>query len=888
MMRQYQELRARFPGTLLMFRLGDFYELFGDDAAVAARELEITLTSREIGKGRRIAMCGVPHHAVEGYLARLVDRGYRVAICDQLEDPRKARGLVKRDVVRVITPGTVIEQNLLPHHANNFLVAVCQGPDAWGLAAADLSTGEFQVTELAGPARGMRLAEELARLGPREVLVSEPARDAVQELTGAGLPLTVLDAWKFDELSARQRLQEHLGVVSLDGFGCAHLPAAIAAAGALLQYLKDTQFSPLAHIRRITTYAPDGGLVLDAATRRNLEIVRNQRDGGVQGTLLWVLDDTKTTMGARRLRQWLLRPLTSVEAIVRRLDAVEEFVRESRMRAALRGVLAGLADLERLIGRVGHGSANARALVALALSLRRLPGLSAALQHAAAAQTRECAGLIHGHDEVASLIERAIVEHPPATVQEGGVIRDGYSPDLDALRGATREGKDWIARVEADERARTGIKSLKVGFNKVFGYYIEVSKANLHLVPGDYVRKQTLTGGERFITEAMKEREAAILGAEERMAELEYGLFVEVRDQVAARADALLQTARAVADLDALLSLAEVAAASSYVRPQITDDPVLEITDGRHPVVERMLVGDRFVPNDVRLSSHERAVLIVTGPNMAGKSTYLRQCALITLMAHVGAFVPATSARVGLVDRIFTRVGAVDDIATGRSTFLVEMQEVGNILHHATPRSLVILDEVGRGTSTYDGMSIAWAVVEYLHDHGGSRTLFATHYHELTELGTLLPRVHNVNVLVKEEGDRVVFLRKVADGGADRSYGIHVAQLAGLPAAVIAHAQRILRQLEAASQTVREPGEAFLPPVPSRASGALQLPLPLQPVSPTEEALMSLTLESMTPLEAMQALHTLREQVRQRLASMHATPHGGKVVRMKRHGPKQP
>ncbi|HXF81882.1 MAG TPA: DNA mismatch repair protein MutS, partial [bacterium] len=499
---------------------------------------------------------------------------------------------------------------------------------------------------------------------------------------------------------------------------------------------------------------------------------------------------------------------------------------------------------------------------------------------------RELAGQIHDHDEIASLIERAVTDHPPAGLQEGGVIRDGYHAELDTLRQAAREGKSWIAQLEAAERARTGIKSLKIGFNKVFGYYLEVSKPNLHLVPADYIRKQTLTGAERFITAAMKEREAAILGAEERIAALEYELFVALREQVAAHAERLLATARAVAELDALLSLAEVADTAGYVRPEIVDEPVLEITQGRHPVVERTLSGERFVPNDVALNAHDRAVLIVTGPNMAGKSTYLRQCALIALLAHAGSFVPAAAARVGLVDRIFTRVGAVDDIATGRSTFLVEMQEVANILHHASPRSLVILDEVGRGTSTYDGMSIAWAVVEHLHDRIGCRTLFATHYHELIELAQLLPRVRNVNVLVQEEGDRVVFLRRVVEGGADRSYGIHVAQLAGLPPEVIAHAQRILRQLEA-SQTAREP-DGVLPPVPSRASAAWQLPLPLQPLSAVEEALLALSLEAMTPLDAMAALHALREQLRARLASPHTAPHGGKVVRLKRHGPKQP
>jgi DNA mismatch repair protein MutS len=607
----------------------------------------------------------------------------------------------------------------------------------------------------------------------------------------------------------------------------------------------------------------------------------------VQGTLLWVLDETKTSMGARRLRQWVLQPLIDPAAITARLDAVEELVGGPRRGMALAGALTGLADLERLMGRIGHGSANARDLVALASALRKIPALRDTLDGADAITLQSLARSLGDHAATAALIETAIVDHPPATLQEGGIIRAGYDAALDGVRDAMRTGKAWIARLESEERARTGIRSLRVGFNKVFGYYIEVSRSNLHLVPADYIRKQTLTGAERFITQAMKEQEAIILSAEERMAGLEYELFSRVRDQVAADAAAVLDTARAAAELDALRSLAGVAAARRYVRPEVSPDPVLEIRGGRHPVVERVLTEERFVPNDVTLDAHSRAILIVTGPNMAGKSTYLRQSALIVLLAHIGSFVPAEAARIGLTDRIFTRVGAVDDIATGRSTFLVEMQEVGHILHHATRRSLIILDEVGRGTSTYDGMSIAWAVVEYLHDHVGARTLFATHYHELTELGALLPRVHNVNVLVKEEGDRVVFLRKVADGGADRSYGIHVAQLAGLPPAVIEHAQRILRNLEAAS---RIPGadEPFLPPVPARASGALQLPLPLQPISPVEEALIALSLESMTPLEAMQALHQLREQVRQRLSSAHATAHGGKVVRMKRHGPKQP
>ncbi len=885
MMHQYQQLKARFPGTLLMFRLGDFYELFYDDARVAARELEITLTSREVGKGRRIPMCGVPYHALETYLSRLVERGHRIAICDQLEDPRRAKGLVRRDVVRVVTPGTVIEPSLLPQHANNYLVAVASGDQRWGVAAADLSTGEFLVTELSGDTRNTRLTEELARFSPREVLVPDTERDELGVLVGPDVRLTALEWSRFDPSSARKILTEHFGVVSLDGFGCEELPAATSAGGVLLQYLKETQFSPLTHITGIVTYSPEAYLILDASARANLEIVRSLRDGSTDGTLIEILDETKTSMGARKLRQWLLQPLLEREAIVLRQDAVEFFVQTHRLRQALGVALAGIADLERLTGRIGHGSANARDLVALAGSLRKLPSLARVLEQVPTELLRRLTEQIGTHQEVAILIETAIVDQPAISVQDGGVIRDGYNPELDERRKVAREGKDWIARLEAQERARTRIKSLKVGFNKVFGYYLEVSKSNISLVPSDYLRKQTLANAERFITEAMKEREALILGAEERIAELEYALFCEVRDRVAAHAAEILQSARAVADLDVLVALAEVAATFRYVRPEILDEPILDIRAGRHPVVERTLQGERFVPNDLQVSSSDRSVLIVTGPNMAGKSTYLRQAALIVLMAQIGSFVPAESARIGLADRVFTRIGAMDDIATGRSTFLVEMQEVANILHHATRHSLIILDEVGRGTSTYDGMSIAWAVVEYLHDHAGARTLFATHFHELTELGMLLPRVHNVNMLVQEEGDRVVFLRKVVDGGADRSYGIHVARLAGLPHSVIEHAQRILRNLEAAS-SARTPDEPFLPPIPSRATGALQLPLPLETFSPVEESLLTLSLESMTPLEAMSTLHALREQVRQRMRTSRESPHAGKVVRMKRHGPK--
>ena len=884
MLRQYHELKARYPGALLLFRLGDFYELFYEDARLAAGILDITLTSREVGKGTRIPMCGVPHHALDAYLSRLIDRGYRVAICEQLEDPRLAKGLVKRDVVRVVTPGTVIEAAALPRGANQYLAAVLPGDARWGLAVCDLSTGEFQITEVSGDTAAARAAEELARMDPREVLVPADSRERLVSLVRPGITLTDLERWRFDLSLARQGLLAHFGVATLDGFGAEGLTAAVAAAGALLQYLKDTQLSPLTHIQRMVTYTLDDGLILDERTRRNLEVTRSLADGGVAGSLLSVLDETVTSMGARKLRQWLLQPLARREPLVHRLDAVEHFVQHPQLRESVRRGLKGMADLERLVGRAGHGSAAPRDLVALAAAVRRLPALAESFRDVTVPLLYELIGAIGTHDDVAALIERAIVDDPPATLEDGGVIRDGFHDELDALRRAARTGKTWIADLEAAERHRTGIRSLKIGFNKVFGYYIEVSNANLAAVPSEYVRKQTLTTAERFITPDMKEQEAAILGAEERSTALEGELYRSVRDTVAQAAGPLLQTARAVAELDALAALAEVAAVSHYVRPRIVDDPVLEIRGGRHPVVERTLP-ERFVPNDLHLSAADRAIVLVTGPNMAGKSTYLRQAALIVLMAQVGSFVPADTATIGLADRIFTRVGAVDDLATGRSTFLVEMQEVAHILHHATPRSLIILDEVGRGTSTYDGMSIAWAVVEYLHDHVGARTLFATHYHELTELGSLLPHVHNVNMLVKEEGDTVIFLRRVADGGADRSYGIHVGRLAGLPGAVIEQAQRILHRLEAnAGGTAAD--EPFLPPIPSRALGVQQLPLPLDRLSPVEESLLTMSLESMTPLDAMAALHELIEQVRRRVAAAEATDRGSKVVRIKRHLPK--
>ncbi|MDQ7850214.1 MAG: DNA mismatch repair protein MutS, partial [Armatimonadota bacterium] len=856
MMRQYHQLKARLPGTLLLFRLGDFYELFYDDAKTAARELEIVLTSREVGKGRRIPMCGVPYHAAMGYVARLVERGYRVALCDQVEDPRRAKGLVRREVTRIITPGTVMDESLLPPRASIYLAALAGHGERWGLAAADLSTGEFLVTEVPS-AQWPRLREEIARLEPREILVSAGAAEALRT-TLAPAHLTPLEEWRWDPATAGRILQEHFRVHSLEGFGCATLPAATTAAGVLLHYLQQTQLSPLEHLRGLRTYTLDDYLVLDEGTRRHLEILRNQRDGGVRHTLLEVLDRTVTTMGGRLLRSWLTQPLREEAAIGARLDAVQELLQQPALRSAVRDALKAIADLPRLVGRIGHGSAGPRDLVTLRLSLERLPALRATLAEATAPRLRHLAGEVEDHAAAAALVARAIVDDPPAS-RQGGVIRDGYDADLDSLRRAAREGKRWIADLEAVERARTGIKSLRVGYNKVFGYYIEVSKPNLRLVPPDYVRKQTLTAAERFITAEMKEREAQILGAEGRMAEVEARLVAEVRQEVAAHAPAIQRTAAALAEWDVLAALAEVAAVRGYTRPVLTTAPVLRVRAGRHPVVEAALPAGAFVPNDLEMDVDQRAILIVTGPNMAGKSVYCRQAALLTIMAQIGSFVPAEEAVVGITDRIFTRVGATDDTALGRSTFLVEMQETAQILHNATRASLVILDEVGRGTSTYDGMSIAWAVVQYLHDQIGARTLFATHFHELTELAALLPRVHNVNVLVREEGEEVVFLHRVVAGAADRSYGIHVARLAGIPPPVIEQARRVLAHLEAA---VGPGAEGVAAPLPGRARGARQIPLPLEVPSPVEQELLALAVETLTPLEALNRLSELRERVR--------------------------
>ena len=887
MLRQYYQLKEEHPGCILLFRLGDFYEMFGEDAKLASRLLQITLTSREVGKGQRIPMCGVPYHSVEGYVAELVRSGHKVAICEQVEDPRTAKGVVRREVIRVVTPGTILEAEMLEAKENNYLAAVCRHPQksrspgrlielpqtAFGLAVCDLSTGEFSCTEMSGEDALSLLKDELGRISPAEILLDpsffEPAaREELEVVMGAGARLAESYPGAGVSLeTARRRLLEHFKTESLEGFGCEHLPAAVRAAAAVIEYLTQTQKSRLAQIARLTTYSVGGLMLLDPSTRRNLELTRTLRTNERRGTLLWVLDKTLTAMGGRLLRRWIEAPLVEAAAINTRLGAVKELVEDPALRRAIREGLERVHDIERLTGRIAHGSANARDLVALKESLLALPSLKEALLGAAAStRLRELAEELDPCREIAADIGRTLVDDPPVSVTEGGLIRPGFSKEVDELTRAKREGKAWIAELEKRERERTQIKSLKVGFNKVFGYYVEVTKPNLHLVPADYERRQTLAHAERFVTPELKEKEALILGAEERVIELEYQLFTELRARVGSHTPRLQQLARNLAELDVYASLAEVAVERGYVCPVVDEEDRIEIREGRHPVVEATLPGSSFVPNDLVLDSETR-IVILTGPNMAGKSTYLRQAALIVLMAQIGSFVPAAEARIGVVDRIFTRVGASDDLATGQSTFMVEMNEVANILNHATEKSLVILDEVGRGTSTFDGLSIAWAVTEYLHNHERVRpkTLFATHYHELTELESLLPRVKNYSVAVREEGGEILFLRRIVRGGADQSYGIEVARLAGLPGPLIERARQILAELESGEAERRRALEApaATGAANGRSRGAVQLPLFTEP-DPVIAALEQVDIDRLTPLDALNLLARLAAEVRRR------------------------
>jgi len=858
LMRQYAAIKKEHPSALLFFRLGDFYELFFDDAVLAARELQITLTSRNKEKGLAVPMCGVPYHAAEGYISKLIRKGYKVAVCDQVEDARLAKKLVRREVTRVITPGTAADSSL-GSEENNFLGAVAQSGDRAGFAALDLSTGEFRATEFQGQDAAKRIQDELQQLRPKEILYASSMPLFELESSHAAYAETPLDDWIFAGDHAIPLLENHFGVMSLEGFGLAGKPAAAAAAGAILHYVRTTQRGSLEHVDRIGFYERQNCLVLDAVTVRNLELIEPLFAGGEGVTVFRAIDVTVTPMGKRLLRAWLLRPSIDRAQINARLDAVEVLVKTTIACEELRRALEGILDLERLLSRVTLETANPRDVLALAASLGKIPAVRAALEKLPMARLAALYELVDPLGDLRERIEKTLVPEPPISLSEGGVIQAGVQAELDELRNLSRNSKQYVAQLEHRERERGGIASLKVKFNSIVGYYIEVSKPNLHLVPADYERKQTLVNAERFTTPELKEYEAKILDAEEKIVEIERRLFAELRAAIAAEAKRIRQTALALAEIDTLAALAHLAARRNYCRPQFDGGSDIEIVEGRHPVIEMQEMSggtERFVPNDLYLNASTHAVLILTGPNMGGKSTYLRQTALIVILAQMGSFVPARSARLAITDRVFTRIGASDNLARGRSTFMVEMTETAAILHTATPRSLVLLDEVGRGTSTYDGLAIAWAAVEYIHSRTRAKTLFATHYFELTELAERLSGVKNFHVSVKETGGGVVFLRKVEPGAADRSYGIEVAKLAGLPYEVIQRAREVLAEHEEAEARLTDElatGETYT------RSAQLTIFTPLS--QPVVEKLREVDLNHLTPLEALNLLAELKKQI---------------------------
>jgi len=893
LMKQYQDVKRRHPDAILFFRVGDFYEMFFEDAVTASKILEIALTSRDKSKEDAVPLCGIPYHAASNYIAKLIRAGKSVAVCDQVEDPALAKGLVRREVVRVVTPGTLVEPDLLTAAENNYLASAAFSANGGGLAFVDLSTGEFTLTQFDGPAAEEAVIAELARLEPKEILISEagPARIEPWLNRPEAAPISSARLCRFSEHAfdpgrARQALLDHFHLQSLDGFGCEEFPIAVAAAGALLRYLQETQLTALGHLNRLKPYRRKDQLVLDAVAQRNLELTRRLVDGRTEGSLLWALDRTLTPMGGRLFRQWLLQPLVDIGAIRERQDAVEAFRIETTRRASLRSILKGIADLERIIGRISLGTAHARDLVQLKNSIAPLPSVHKLLTEpdpgGPAAGTNVLLDSIRdAWDDLGDLqsrIRETMVDAPPPGLRDGGLIRDGVDPGLDELNATSRDGKRWISALEARERERTGIESLKVRYNQVFGYYIEVTKTRLSRVPENYHRKQTLVNAERFITPELKDLETKVVGAEERGRALEAEIFERLRAEIAAAAARVQAMARSVALLDVLSMLAEVAALEHYVRPEVHDGDEIRILDGRHPMLERLLPrSGRFIPNDALLDRKDNRLLIITGPNMAGKSTFMRQVALIVILAQTGAFVPAAEARIGIVDRIFTRIGASDDLMGGRSTFMVEMTEMAAILNQASARSLILLDEIGRGTSTFDGLSIAWAAAEYLHDpaHSGARTLFATHYHQLTELALTFPGIKNYNIAVREWNDEIIFLRKIVAGGADRSYGIQVARLAGLPPEVITRAKEILANLESGElNEFGQPRLASPSGSTSDDSNSRQIDLLAgrngrsHPASPGTDPVLediyrelrTMDLDHLTPLEALNRLHELKKR----------------------------
>ncbi|MBQ7506754.1 MAG: DNA mismatch repair protein MutS [Lachnospiraceae bacterium] len=859
MMQQYLKTRSEYPGCILFYRLGDFYEMFFDDAITVSRELELTLTGKSCGAKERAPMCGVPYHAADTYLARLVKKGYSVAICEQVEDPKTAKGLVRREVTRIVTPGTNIDPLHLDETKNNYLCTIYFSQEHYGLSAIDVSTGEFLATETTDQDQ---LFDELIRFDPKEILCNEsfrmsgfPEEALLKRIKAA---VHVVDENSFLEEHVKVILTTHFHVSSIDGLGLMDMPYAAAAAGAVLTWLFETQKNSLAQVLSIRPYQRSAFLMLDSTTRRNLELTETLREKERKGSLLWVLDRTRTAMGARRLRSMIHSPMVDKLRIEERLDAVEELKEKAIPREELREYLGSVYDLERLLTRITYQTANARDLLSFKSSLSLLPAVKTILQELEAPLFQEFAAGFDPMQDLFTLVEEAIVEEPPLTIREGGIIKEGYNTEADRLKSAETDGTGWLKELEEKEREATGIKNLRVRYNKVFGYYIEITNSALDKVPERYIRKQTLTTGERYITPELKEMEDTILGAREKLIALEYELFCSIRDRIAGEVVRIKKTADILALLDAVASLSHVASANRYVRPAITEDGCIRIKNGRHPVVEKMAGAKQFVPNDCFLDGNENRISIITGPNMAGKSTYMRQVALIVLMAQMGSFVPAESASIGLTDRIFTRVGASDDLASGQSTFMVEMTEVANILHNATKNSLLILDEIGRGTSTFDGLSIARAVVEHISNPSllGARTLFATHYHELTELEGKLFNVHNYRIAVKESGDSIVFLRKIVPGGADKSYGIEVARLAGVPESVTRRAEEIAEELNRKEPQETRGTQAFPEEEPVQLS--LFDPLP----DPVIDEIKNLDLTNMTPLEALNCLHRLQEELK--------------------------
>ena len=864
MMQHYLATKEKYKDCILFYRLGDFYEMFFDDAVNVSRELELTLTGKDCGQEQRAPMCGIPYHAAESYIAKLVQNGHKVAICEQLEDPKLAKGIVKRDVIRVVTPGTVTESNLLEEKRNNFIMSIFKKGIFFGIAVCDISTGDFYSAEIKEENNFERLLDEISRYSPSEIIANEMLYDCGEEISKIkerfDVYISTEDEEKFseetEEIYMQYALSDDKGNIIKD---LEKRPFAVAAINGLIKYIEDTQKTKLEHINKITIYTITKYMSLDINARRNLELTEKMRDKSKKGTLLWVLDKTATSMGGRLLRRWISDPLIDVKEINNRLEAVKEFKDDIILRGELSSSLKGVYDIERLAGKISYGSANARDLNSLKSSASKLPAIKNMLANAKSGMLRKIYDDLDTLDDIFQLIDKAIVDEPPILITEGGIIKMGYSPEIDELKTAMIDGKTWLVQLEAREREETGIKGLKVGYNKVFGYYLEVTKSYLSQVPDRYIRKQTLTGGERYITEELKELESKVLGAEEKVVALEYKAFSEIREHIKSQIQRLQKSAMAVSQLDVLCSFAQVAEDFNYCMPEVDDSGIIDIKDGRHPVIEKMLPSGAFVANDTYLDKDSNRVSIITGPNMAGKSTYMRQVALITLMAQIGSFVPATSAHIGVVDKIFTRVGASDDLSMGQSTFMVEMMEVANILKEATANSLVVLDEIGRGTSTYDGLSIAWAVAEYIENKEkcGAKTLFATHYHELTQLEDTLEGVKNYSIAVKEKGEDIIFLRKIIPGGTDESYGVHVARLAGVPKAVTQRANEILKKIERKNVLVNKAQEKE---DKKQVSG--QLDLYNFKLAEIAHELDKVNVNELTPIEALNTLVKIKEEIK--------------------------